>query len=198
MLSTSTLLRVAQLAARSTSNRCFSVSATKAGGGLTIYETGVSRDYTHPRIGDREIVGWGSNGNESYFDRSDFPYPAIRWKSPNAPGVPELREKEMGDWTALTMDEKKALYRASFCQTFPEFQQCKKGEWKLILGVVFMGLAFSLWMWYFCKLLVYNPLPDSFSEEGRRLRLRMDIARRYNPVQGVASKWDYEKDQWKE
>jgi len=197
MLSTSTLLKAAQLLARSTSTRCFSVSATKAGGGLTIYDTGVSREYTHPRIGDREIVGWGANGHEAYYDRPDFPYPAVRWKSPNAPGVPELRQKELGDWKLLTMDEKKALYRASFCQNFPEFQQCDKGEWKIILGIGFIGLAMSLWMWFFCKTLVYNELPDSFSEEGRLARLRWDIALNKDPVQGVASKWDYEKDQWK-
>jgi len=197
MMKSSMIIKAARQIAVSGNVRCFSVTATQAGGHLSVNETAVGREYTHPKIGDREIVGWGFNGGENYLDRPDFPYPAIRWKSPNAPGVPELRQKELGDWKALTMDEKKGLYRASFCQTFSEFKLNKKGDWKLTFGVMFMGLAFSLWMWFFCKVFVYKPVPDSFSDEGRLARLRYDIAIRKDPVQGIASKWDYEKDQWK-
>lgn len=196
MLSSSILLRAARQA--QTSIRCFSVTASQAGGHMTLADTEATREYTHPKIGDREIVGWGACGKDNYFDRTDYPYPAIRWKSPNAPGVPELRQKELGDWTALTMDEKKALYRASFCQTFAEFENCKAGVWKMWFGGLMIGLAASLWLWFFCKCFVYNPLPSSFSEEGRLARLRWDIATRRDPIQGIASKWDYEKDQWKE
>jgi hypothetical protein len=32
----------------------------------------------------------------------------------------KLREKEKGDWKKMTIAEKKALYRASFCQTIAE------------------------------------------------------------------------------
>jgi len=197
MLSSSSLMLVARRMAVRNQIRCFSATPAQSGGHLSVNQTAVGREYTHPKIGDREIVGWGLNGNETYVDRSDFPYPAIRWKSPNAPGVPELRQKELGDWKALTMEEKKALYRASFCQTFPEFQQMRKGEWKMLMGIWFGALALCLWMWFYIKIYIYNPLPDSFSEEGRLDRLRFDIAIRKNPVQGIASKWDYEKDQWK-
>lgn len=194
MLSSSTLLQAGR---RMAAIRCFSATTSNAGGHMSVAETAVGREYTHPRIGDREIVGWGINGNEGYVDRPDFPYPAIRWKSPNAPGVPELRQKELGDWKALSMDEKKALYRASFCQNFPEFKNMRNGLWKVWVGGALAGLSVSLWLWFFCKIFVYNPLPDSFSEEGRLARLRFDIAIRKDPVQGIASKWDYEKDQWK-
>lgn len=186
-----------QLAARSTVNRYFYASAVQSGGHMSIADTGLTRDCTHPKIGDREIVGWGVNGEEAYIDRPDFPYPAIRWKSPNAPGVPELRKKELGDWKSLSMDEKKALYRASFNQTMLEAGARHNGEWKLAVGATFLGLSVGLWLWFFCKLKVYNPLPESFSEEGLKNRLKMDIAIRKDPIQGVASKWDYEKDQWK-
>lgn len=197
MLSSSRVLMAARQMACRSNARCFSVTVIQAGGHASVAETAVGREYTHPKIGDREIVGWGYNGGENYLDKVDFPYPAIRWKSPNAPGVPELREKELGDWKAMTMDEKKALYRASFCQTFSEFKLNKAGDWKMCLGIAFMGFAFSLWMWIFCKIFVYKPAPDSFSDEGRLARLRYDIAIRKDPVQGIASKWDYEKDQWK-
>lgn len=33
-------------------------------------------------IGNREIVGYGFNGEPTYIDRSDYPMPAIRWKEP--------------------------------------------------------------------------------------------------------------------
>lgn len=32
------------------------------------------------KIGTREIVGFGWNGLPSYVDRTDFPFPAIRWR----------------------------------------------------------------------------------------------------------------------
>lgn len=202
MLSCSSLRLAAAVARRSAaaapSSRCFAVSSANGGGHVSINEIAEGREYTNPKIGDREIVGFGATGNENYFDRRDFPYPALRWKSPKAPGVPELREKELGDWKNLTLDEKKALYRASFCQTYAEFVLNDKGQWKLWIGGVLIGLAFSLWLWFFCKLFVYKPLPDTFSPEGQLARLRYEIAIRKDPIQGISSKWDYEKDQWKE
>lgn len=31
-------------------------------------------------IGNRDIVGYGINGQPGYMDRVDFPMPALRWK----------------------------------------------------------------------------------------------------------------------
>lgn len=36
------------------------------------------------KIGTREIVGFGFNGLPTYVDRSDFPFPAIRYKEETA------------------------------------------------------------------------------------------------------------------
>lgn len=44
-----------------------------------------------------------------------------------------LREKEKGDWKKLSLDEKKQLYRASFCQTLVEVE-APTGEWKAVFG----------------------------------------------------------------
>lgn len=55
-----------------------------------------------------------------------------------------LREKEKGDWKCLCCEEKKALYRASFCQTFSEFQH-PTGQWKVVLGFVLIGTSFAFW-----------------------------------------------------
>jgi hypothetical protein len=38
------------------------------------------------RIGNREVVGFGYNGQYSYQDRVDFPMPAIRFKE-NTPDI---------------------------------------------------------------------------------------------------------------
>jgi cytochrome c oxidase subunit 4 len=38
------------------------------------------------RIGNREVVGFGFNGQYSYQDRVDFPMPAIRFKE-NTPDI---------------------------------------------------------------------------------------------------------------
>lgn len=37
-------------------------------------------------IGNRDVVGYGYNGEENYMDRLDFPMPAIRFKA-NTPDV---------------------------------------------------------------------------------------------------------------
>lgn len=47
------------------------------------------------------------NGQAIYFDRCEFPCPAIRFKEPT-PEITQLQEKEKGDWKNLSLAEKKA------------------------------------------------------------------------------------------
>lgn len=54
-----------------------------------------------------------------------------------------MREKEKGDWKKLTLHEKKALYRSSFCQTFAEFK-APTGDWKPMFSGVFIASALAL------------------------------------------------------
>merc|ERR1712062_502681 len=96
--------------------------------------TPAMRDKFYPKIGDRDIVGHGSNGLREYHDDVDFPFPAIRF-SANSDEIRTLRQKEMGDWTSMSIDEKKALYRASFCNTYAELNP-NTGEWKRIWALV--------------------------------------------------------------
>ena len=42
--------------------------------------------HNRARIGSREVVGFGFNGQCSYQDRTDFPMPAIRFKE-NTPDI---------------------------------------------------------------------------------------------------------------
>ena len=47
----------------------------------------------YPRIGNREIVGYGMKGKAEYFDTVMFPCPSIRWEADTSE-IAELRKKE--------------------------------------------------------------------------------------------------------
>ncbi|KPJ00744.1 Cytochrome c oxidase subunit 4 isoform 1, mitochondrial [Papilio xuthus] len=147
------------------------------------------------KIGNREWVGYGYNGQPTYVDRPDFPLPAVRFR-PDTPDVKVLREKEKGDWRKLTLEEKKALYRASFCQTFAEFQ-APTGEWKGVVGWSLVFISLSLWIYMGMKLFVYSPLPASFDEDAQKAQLKRMLDLKVNPIDGLSSKWDYENNRWK-
>lgn len=118
-----------------------------------IVPAGAAQMHAASKIGNREIVGYGFNGQPVYVDRLDYPLPGIRFKE-NTPDVLALREKEKGDWKKLSIEEKKALYRASFCQTYSEMKY-KTPEWKACIGgalIAFsLALFTSLWMAAFGK-----------------------------------------------
>merc|ERR1719483_1855108 len=76
---------------------------------------------TKVEIGNREVVGFGGNGEATYIDSVMAPFPAIRFKE-DVGEIAALRVKEQGDWKKMTKEEKKALYRASFCQTLAEVE----------------------------------------------------------------------------
>ncbi|XP_049880226.1 cytochrome c oxidase subunit 4 isoform 1, mitochondrial-like [Pectinophora gossypiella] len=147
------------------------------------------------KVGNREWVGFGYNGQPNYVDRTDFPMPAVRFQ-PDTPDIKVLRQKEKGDWKKLTLEEKKALYRASFCQTFAEFQ-APTGEWKGAFGWALVIGSLSVWIYFGMKLFVYSPLPESLSEERQKAQLKRMLDLKVNPVDGLASNWDYENNRWK-
>ena len=62
-----------------------------------------------------QVVGYGLNGEPMYMDTLHAPFPAIRFKEETSE-IAKIREKETGDWKKMTVEEKKALYRHSFCQ----------------------------------------------------------------------------------
>ncbi|XP_072948352.1 cytochrome c oxidase subunit 4 isoform 2, mitochondrial-like [Epargyreus clarus] len=107
-----------------------------------------------------------------------------------------LREKEKGDWRQLCCEEKKALYRASFCQTFAEFQH-PTGQWKFFFGWWFIVVSFGFWCQIFYHFYVYEPLPMSLSKPYQKAQLRRMLELRVNPIDGISSKWDYDYERWK-
>merc|ERR1712184_133472 len=95
-------------------------------------------------IGKREVVGYGNCGQENYVDHVHYPFPAIRFNEDSGE-IAKLREKEKGDWKKMTIEEKKVLYRASFCSTLAEMT-APRGEWKRITGYIMIAIGIALWM----------------------------------------------------
>lgn len=150
-----------------------------------------TKERIHPRIGNRDIVGFGINGSASYFDIPQMPFPAIRFRENTSDNL-ALREKERNDWKSLTLEEKKSLYRISFCQTYAEMY-APTGNWKRILAVVLGLCSFTGWIIIWMKMYVYPPLPHTMTKEWQEAVLKRMVATRTGPVEGVASHWDYEK-----
>jgi len=146
-------------------------------------------------IGNREVVGFGINGTYTYADHVQWPCPAIRFRE-DTPDIQALRMKEKGDWKQLSVEEKKQLYRASFCQTYAEMY-APTGRWKQMIGVTLFFVGLSWWAYIWMKYFVYPPLPESFSLESRQAQLKRMLDGGVDRVDGLSSKWDYEKNTWK-
>merc|ERR1719334_2494668 len=96
-------------------------------------------------------------------------------------------EAPAGDWKKMTKEEKKVLYRASFCQTLVEVE-APTGEWKSVLGIILMGASIGLWGYMWMKFKVYGELPDTITnEEKKKAQIERMIALRVNPIEGLTS-----------
>lgn len=148
-------------------------------------------------IGNREVVGPSVTGREEYYDRPENPNPPIRFKEPTQQ-IMAIREKEKGDWKKLSIEDKKKLYRYSYCQTFAEME-APTYESRRLVGSILMWVSIPLVLWTILKSTLFPPLPDSMSDEGKKKLVRFYIDSHAEPLHGgISSKWDYEKNQWKE
>ena len=72
------------------------------------------------------------------------------------------------------------------------------GEWKSIVGVVLVCVSMGVWGYLWMKNVVYGPLPDTITnEEKQKAQIDRQIALRMQPIEGLASKYDYEQGKWK-
>ena len=153
------------------------------------------KDQYYPKLGNRDIVAYGWNSIPTYADRAEFPCPPVRYKE-NSKEIDALRVKEKGDWKTLSLADKKALYRASFRQTFAEFQ-APTGEWKAVIGMIFMAFSVTGLVYTWIKHHVLPPMPETISAEWQEKQLEKMIRQRQGAVEGISSHWDYEKNDWK-
>jgi len=178
--------------ARMLSTSCGRFGAVQVPGGGEYQPHPVACD-----IGNREVVGFGLNGVEMYADTLQAPFPAIRFKEETAE-VAKIRQKEQGDWKKMTKEEKKALYRHSFCQTIAEYKE-PTSDWKKVVGIALVFISFGIWGVVWLKMYVYPPLPTTLTdEEWRKNQIKRMIDMRINPIDGFSSKYDYDNNKWKD
>ncbi|XP_053569060.1 cytochrome c oxidase subunit 4 isoform 1, mitochondrial [Bombina bombina] len=132
-----------------------------------------------------------------YCDRREYPLPDVPFVSNLTPEQKALRQKETGPWNQLTKEEKLALYRLSFYQSYSEMTKGSGNEWKTIVGAVLYFLAFGGVMLWWHRIYVYGPVPHTLSEDYIAKQAKRMIDMRVNPVTGFSTHWDYEKNQWK-
>jgi hypothetical protein len=69
--------------------------------------------------------------------------------------ITPIREKELGDWKNISLEEKKLLYRYSFAQTMSEFRAPRgysKVGWAGFFAVMGVCTLYSVFLQAFCKL----------------------------------------------
>ncbi|XP_012676256.1 cytochrome c oxidase subunit 4 isoform 2, mitochondrial [Clupea harengus] len=131
-----------------------------------------------------------------YWDRLDTPLPDKAYKDDLTAADKSLKQKEKGPWTQLTNEEKIALYRIAFKDTYPEMK-VPSHEWKTVVGgiLIFIGITGLIVIWQ--SHFVYPPTPHTFAPEWQAKQTQRMLDMRVNPIEGFATNWDYEKKQWK-
>ncbi|XP_058500254.1 cytochrome c oxidase subunit 4 isoform 2, mitochondrial [Solea solea] len=131
-----------------------------------------------------------------YWDSTNVPLPDRRYKVTLSSEDERLKQKEKGPWDQLSKEEKLALYRLSFSQTFSEMNQ-PSAEWKTVVGAMFIFLGLTGLIVWWQKVHVFPKPPRTFDDEWQAKQLQRMLDMRMNPIEGISSKWDYEKGQWK-
>ncbi|XP_009645489.2 cytochrome c oxidase subunit 4 isoform 1, mitochondrial [Egretta garzetta] len=132
----------------------------------------------------------------AYVDRRDVPLPEVAFVRDLSAQQKALKEKEKASWTALSVDEKVELYRIKFNESYAEMNR-GSNEWKTVLGGVlfFLGVTGLILIWQ--KHYMYGPIPHTFSDEWLSMQTKRMLDMRINPVEGISSQWDFEKNEWK-
>ncbi|XP_066527747.1 cytochrome c oxidase subunit 4 isoform 2, mitochondrial [Hoplias malabaricus] len=131
-----------------------------------------------------------------YWDRRDTPLPDRPYQDSLGAAEQSLKQKEKGPWNNLSKEEKIALYRIMFKETYAEMKK-PTNEWKTVIGGIlfFIGVTGLVVLWQ--RMYVYPPHPRTFDKEWEAKQVKRMLDMRVSPVQGFSSKWDYEKGQWK-
>ncbi|XP_002761277.1 cytochrome c oxidase subunit 4 isoform 1, mitochondrial [Callithrix jacchus] len=132
----------------------------------------------------------------SYMDRRDYPLPDVAHVRHLSASQKALKEKEKASWSSLSVDEKVELYRIQFKESFAEMNR-GSNEWKTVVGAAMFFIGFTAILIILEKRYVYGPLPHTFDKEWVAMQTKRMLDLKVNPVDGLASKWDYDKKEWK-
>ncbi|XP_047602770.1 cytochrome c oxidase subunit 4 isoform 2, mitochondrial isoform X3 [Lutra lutra] len=88
------------------------------------------------------------------------------------------------------------VYRLQFHETFAEMNR-RSNEWKTVMGCVFFFFGFTALMIWWQRVYVFPKKPITLTDEWKAQQLQRILDMKGNPVQGLASQWDYEKKEWK-
>nr|XP_012620122.1 cytochrome c oxidase subunit 4 isoform 1, mitochondrial [Microcebus murinus] len=132
----------------------------------------------------------------SYVDRRDYPLPDVSHVKHLSASQKALKEKEKDSWSGLSLDEKVELYRIKFNESFAEMKR-GSNQWKTVVGAAMFFIGFTAFMVIWEKRYVYGPIPHTFDEDWVAMQTKRILDMRSGPIHGLASKWDYEKNEWK-
>ncbi|KAG9460662.1 hypothetical protein GDO78_020336 [Eleutherodactylus coqui] len=132
----------------------------------------------------------------TYHDLRHVPLPDIPFRAALTSQETALKEKEKGPWKQLSPEEKKSLYHIMFNQTYAEMNKPNQ-EWKTVLGGVFFFVGFTGIVMWWQRVHVFPPLPHTLEEEWVAMQTRRMLDMRIGAIEGLSSKWDYEKNEWK-
>ncbi|KAJ8257566.1 hypothetical protein GJAV_G00187040 [Gymnothorax javanicus] len=143
-----------------------------------------------------EVVEQADMSLPMYWDRTDLPLPDKPYQDTLSAAEKSLKQKEKGPWNQLSNEEKLALYRLMFHQSYAEMKK-PSSEWKTVIGgiCIFIGLTGLVIIWQ--RHYVFPEQPRSFHEDWQAKQVQRMLDMRMDPVEGFAAKWDYEKKQWK-
>jgi hypothetical protein len=65
------------------------------------------------------------------------------------------------------------------------------------VGGTLVVISVALWVFILMKQFVLGPMPESTSPEWKEKQLAYYIQARVDPIEGLGSLYDYEKDEWK-
>ncbi|XP_005806268.1 cytochrome c oxidase subunit 4 isoform 2, mitochondrial-like [Xiphophorus maculatus] len=176
---------------RLTSSRLGSLLAGRPSAALTSSSKGRPASQQSHEVSDSVDMS-----RPTYYDRVDMPLPDKPYKDVLSDAEEKLKQKEKGPWSQLTNEEKVALYRLKFSQSYAEMK-APTGEWKTVLGGMLFFLGFTGLVVWWQRIYVYPPRPRTLEDDWKARQLQRMLDMRINPVEGLSSKWDYDKGQWK-
>ncbi|CAH2303032.1 cytochrome c oxidase subunit 4 isoform 1, mitochondrial [Pelobates cultripes] len=131
-----------------------------------------------------------------YYDHRAFPLPDIPFRKELSSHQTALKEKERGAWKQLSQEDKIALYRIKFDQSYAEMNK-PSNEWKTVFGGIFILFGITGFVVWWQSVYVYPAKPHTLDDEWKAMQMQRMLDMHIGPIQGFSSKWDYEKNEWK-